>query len=115
MERFEITGRTKFYKIASPVALAVDVLGLVLAGTVILTLVRPKFLSMFKDLGVTLPPVTRLLVSMPVVAWVLLFAIPILVLIAKEFLVSNKKITFAVNVAVAVVGILSERLPELFF
>ena len=110
MERFEITGRTKFYKIASPMALAVDVLGLVLVALVV-----PNFVSTFKDIGVTLPAVIRLLVSMPVVAWVLLFAIPILVLIAKEFLVSNKKITFAVNVAVAVVGILSERLPELFF
>jgi len=110
MENFEITRRTNFYKIASPMALAVDVLGLVLVALVV-----PNFVSTFKDIRAPLPAVIRLLVSMPVVAWVLLFAIPILVLIAKEFLVSNKKITFAVNVAVAVVGILSERLPELFF
>ena len=61
---------------------------------------------MFKDIGATLPPVTRLLVSMPVVAWVLLFAIPILVLIAKEFIVSRKTITFAVNVTFGVAGFL---------
>ena len=98
--------RTKFYEIASPIALAIDVLGLVLAGTVIVTLVRPKFVSTFKDLGAPLPAVTRLLVSMPAVTWVLLFVIPIVSLIVKEFLVSNKKITFTVNVVVGVAAIL---------
>ena len=48
MEKFEIARRTKFYRIASPIALTFDVLALIFAGIVALVVIRPNFLALFK-------------------------------------------------------------------
>ncbi len=95
--------QTKRLRIASLVVLSVALAALLLPAYALL-FIAPVFEEMFEKSQATLPASTALLLSIPPMGYIALFALLMIGLIVKEVLIGNKKVTLAVN-AVTVFGV----------
>ena len=92
------------WTIASMVVLILDVIGcIVLAAMTLRT--TAKFKAIFADLGVQLPQITQVLVSLPAALYVVIFLGLIIALVVKEKVMRNKPLAFTLNVVVLIGGI----------
>jgi type II secretory pathway component PulF len=88
--------RSKNLRIASLVVLSVAAAALLLPAYA-LVFIAPVFEEMFENSQATLPASTALLLSIPPMGCIFIFALMMIGLIVKEVLIRNKKVTLAVN------------------
>jgi len=95
--------QSKGIRIASRVVLSVAMAALLLPAYALL-FIAPAFEKMFEKSQATLPASTAMLLSIPPMGYIVIFALLMIGLIVKEVLIRNKKVTLVVN-AVTVFGV----------
>jgi hypothetical protein len=90
--------------IASLVILILDVIGVFMLTTATFY-ISARFQAIFKELNVQLPQATQLFLSIPSTVYLIIFFSVILALILKEIAIKRKPVTFAINMAALVIGI----------
>lgn len=96
--------KQKRWTIASMVVLILDVFGYIVLAAITL-LNTGKFNSIFVDMGVQLPQITQVLVSLPSALYVLIFLGLIIALVLKEKVIRRKPLAFTLNVMALIGGI----------
>lgn len=109
MESVQTEKQTKSFRTASLLLMGVAIMVLILPAYALI-FITPVFENMFMQLNKELPILTILLLQTSPTTYVLLFALLIFGLIAKELVLRNKIVTLVINVVI-VVGVC----PFLFF
>ena len=96
--------KQRAWAITSMVLLIMDVIG-ILVLTVLTMTTKAHFEKAFKDLGVQLPIITGILLSIPSVIYLGFFGGLIVMLVLKEKFIQRAPLRFTVNLFAAVVGL----------
>ena len=104
------------WTIASMVVLILDMIGCIVLAAITLN-TSAKFKAIFADLGVQLPQITQVLVSLPAALYMVIFLGLIIALVLKEKVMRSKLMAFTVNLGVLVGGIayLAVYVAAMFF
>ena len=87
----------------STAALVIDVVGLVVLGALCVRGI-PAFCKMFAEMGMALPVVTRIVISVPGAGYAAIYLLLLAAIIAKELLIRDRRITLAINVIAGLAG-----------
>ncbi|HUW30370.1 MAG TPA: hypothetical protein VM223_02025 [Planctomycetota bacterium] len=95
--------RSSGFAATSTVVLVTDVCGLLVVGALFVGAI-PKFCKMFAEMGMALPVVTQIVISVPGAGYAAIFLLLLAAIIAKELLIRDRRITLAINVIAGLAG-----------
>lgn len=88
----------------STIALVIDIVELVVLGALFVGAI-PKFCKMFAEMGMGLPVVTQIVISVPGAGYAAIFLLLLAAIIAKELLIRDRRITLTINTIAGLAGV----------
>jgi len=88
----------------STIALVIDIVELVVLGALFVGAI-PKFCKMFAEMGMALPVVTQIVISVPGAGYAAIFLLLLAAIIAKELLIRDRRITLTINTIAGLAGV----------
>ncbi|HUU70518.1 MAG TPA: hypothetical protein VM186_13395 [Planctomycetota bacterium] len=88
----------------STIALVIDIVELVVLGALFVGAI-PKFCKMFAEMGMGLPVVTQIVISVPGAGYAAIFLLLLVALVAKELLIRDRRITLTINTIAGLAGV----------
>jgi len=96
--------RSSGFAATSTLVLVMNVGGLLVLGAVCVAAI-PAFCKMYAELGMGLPVVTQIVISIPRAGYAAIYILLLAALVAKEFIIRDRGITLMINNIAGLAGV----------